>query len=366
MPTDERERLHPETIVLCVIVGIVLPMVVTGLAAQDNPLAPDWQSGKFQGYVALLGSRGSASPFYPFFVYAMICMGLVLGNLRRFGRLFVVRFGLLTGVVLALQYSAVMGIALWWDDPWFVAPVAISAAVGIPLGLFGLWVWARNRLGWRLAVLFAIPLALVPPILVVLVRPTPPGLDDIAIGLYIAVLGSAPFWALTAYLVVMLWTRKRVPAAPMRASLTALVAGTWLAGYAVAWWYAVVRMFEAYAALPTSRPGCYVATAAARGHPKFVKSQPVVLDDGTVLHVNAQMRTLKGAELVLRAASPRVHRACRRVYDTLGPALALRLRHPFLADAAYLTLKPVEWLAWAVLRLLIPGRGDLVAHLYRR
>lgn len=40
----------------------------------------------------------------------------------------------------------------------------------------------------------------------------------------------------------------------------------------------------------------------------------------------------------------------RRVYDYIGPRLARRLVHPLLADAAYLLLKPFEWLGWEIVR----------------
>ncbi|KPJ52463.1 MAG: hypothetical protein AMS16_06345 [Planctomycetes bacterium DG_58] len=341
----------------------MLPVVCAGVAAQDNPLEPEWQSGEFKDYVALLGSRDSASPFYPLMLYAMICMGLVLGNLQRFGRLFVVRFGLLTGVILGFQYAAIMGISLdWGDEPWLI-PANVAVGTALPLVLFGVWVWARNRLGWRLALLFAIPVGLIPPMSLVLLAPGIT-LRDVCIVAYIFVLGGAPFWAFTVYSVATLWTWKRVRMEPMRVWIKALVASTWMTAYAVAWWYALLKMFEAYAALPTSPPSCYVATAAARGHGRLVKSEPVVLGHGTALHVNPQMRTLKCAELLLKAASPRIHRTCRRIYDTLGPPLAACLVHPVLADAAYLALKPVEWLAKAVMRLLIPKADDLADRIY--
>jgi hypothetical protein len=54
------------------------------------------------------------------------------------------------------------------------------------------------------------------------------------------------------------------------------------------------------------------------------------------------------------AVYPRLHKVLRRVYDVVGRALARRLRNPFVADLAYLCLKPVEWIACSALRVVVP------------
>jgi hypothetical protein len=55
----------------------------------------------------------------------------------------------------------------------------------------------------------------------------------------------------------------------------------------------------------------------------------------------------------------------RFVYDIVGPVLARRLTHPFLADIAYLSLKPAELLARFALRFLIPNLDEYASRLYR-
>ena len=77
------------------------------------------------------------------------------------------------------------------------------------------------------------------------------------------------------------------------------------------------------------------------------------------------MRYLKAAELLLAGISPTAHRVCRRIYDLIGPKLAATLIHPLLADAAYLTLKPAEWLSRVALALLLPGRREAIRRIYR-
>jgi hypothetical protein len=137
----------------------------------------------------------------------------------------------------------------------------------------------------------------------------------------------------------------------------------WLTGYTAAWSYSIYQMFELYNALP-KEPPCYVVTAAAQGHPGFVGSRPVSASSG-IIWVNRQLQTLKCAELVLQVLAPRLHRALRFVYNIIGPVLARRLTHPFLADIAYLSLKPAELLARFALRFLIPNLDEYASRLYR-
>ena len=39
----------------------------------------------------------------------------------------------------------------------------------------------------------------------------------------------------------------------------------------------------------------------------------------------------------------------RCVYNRIGPAVARRIRHPLLADVAFVALKPFEWIARFIL-----------------
>jgi hypothetical protein len=138
---------------------------------------------------------------------------------------------------------------------------------------------------------------------------------------------------------------------------------TWLAAYFGAWRIAVTRAIDEYASLPTVKPGCFICTAAARGHPRFVKSRLARGSRGTSFMVNRQVSRLKCAELALLAGAPRLHRACRRLYDRYGPRLARRIDNPLAADIAYLLLKPAEWTAYAVLRLLVPNIDEAAARI---
>jgi hypothetical protein len=124
-------------------------------------------------------------------------------------------------------------------------------------------------------------------------------------------------------------------------------------------------MFELYAALPPQPPpDCYIATAAAQGHPRVVGSRLVRWADGKSMQVNGQLQVLKFAELALLAVKPHWHTALRKMYDVVGKSLARRIRNPFLADIAYLLLKPSEWLARWLLKMIVPEVDALTEKIY--
>ena len=83
------------------------------------------------------------------------------------------------------------------------------------------------------------------------------------------------------------------------------------------------------------------------------------------MQVNRQLVHLKCGELAIKAVAPGMHRAIRRIDDSLGPRLARRLTTPLAADAAYLALKPFEWIARAALRLAVPQYDDVARRVYR-
>jgi hypothetical protein len=139
----------------------------------------------------------------------------------------------------------------------------------------------------------------------------------------------------------------------------------WLGGFVTAWRLAIVKTLEHYAALPPQPPACYIATAAANGHKQIVHSHEVWLEDGKCMHVNEQLRRLKCAELSVLAITPGIHASLRRLYDVLGKWLAARMSNPFIADAAYLLLKPAEWISTLALSLLVPQTKGITDKFYK-
>lgn len=118
--------------------------------------------------------------------------------------------------------------------------------------------------------------------------------------------------------------------------------------FASAWIFGWVATFVAqyqkargtYAELPAEMPGgCFVVSAAAKGHPRFVGSRPGL--DG--LPENDQLATLRGFERVLASKYPELHRPLRCLYNQVGAPIARRLDRRWKADIVYLMLKPLEW-----------------------
>jgi hypothetical protein len=241
---------------------------------------------------------------------------------------------------------------------------------GVPLGAaFGLhvifrvlpvrWVWAG----------FAVIL-IVGGIGAKIVNPDLSAKDVLEV-IYIGTLLAGPLWCLEVYAALAtLWVRLRRTEREMRAladeggvgrdpGLIVLLPA-WGAAYAASWAAAVAQAIRAYHALPTTRPtGCYVASAAARGHRRFVRSRDV---GGA--RVNDQLRRLKCAEIALATVVPRVHRAARWAYERVGPVIARGMVHPLLADVAYLTLKPAEGVCVWLMRRWIGGFDELAAGVY--
>ena len=109
------------------------------------------------------------------------------------------------------------------------------------------------------------------------------------------------------------------------------------------------RIFDA---LPDECYGCFIVTAATRGHPALV-GPLVELASGR--RANRQLVRFWRFEAAWRARHPASHAAARRVYDRVAPPIAARIRSRWLADVVYLALKPIELLAAIVTR---PSRPE--------
>ncbi len=101
-----------------------------------------------------------------------------------------------------------------------------------------------------------------------------------------------------------------------------------------------------YESLPNEAPkGCFVVTAASHGHQNIVGPFSEIEHGGRIVRANRQLITLWRFENRWRETSPRSHQIFRRGYNRFGPLVAAQIRSPWQADAAFLALKPAEWLA---------------------
>jgi hypothetical protein len=99
---------------------------------------------------------------------------------------------------------------------------------------------------------------------------------------------------------------------------------------------------QTYAALPDVAPGCFIVTAAGRGHRKLVGPFFEIERKGHCFRANRQLITLWQFENLWQKKSPQSHRSFRRIYNRFGPIVAAQIRSPWLADIAYIAIKPAE------------------------
>jgi hypothetical protein len=350
--------------------GVVSPLICFATATISGlPLFEPWQSGETKVYVGLLLSDPSTvAVFFPLLAYSMVTLMLVTFKPHRFGQVFVVRVGVYTGVVLAIQYMVLLALYESFDPS---AMLIAAMAVGIPLGVGGAIHLVARKFGQKrvwLSVLFLAIFAGLVWFMVSLLQGTRAiEVLQLIVGVpYFLCLFFGTYWAVAAYTIMSLALVRRFATYRMQMSLFRLMGVfSLISVYMAAWRISINQMLEAYVLLPKEQPGgCYICTAAARGHGWVVKSQVFDLTSGRTMHVNDQMRTLKCAELVLAQLAPPMHTACRMIYDRLGPPLAALLIHPLLADAAYLAFKLPEWSARLALRMVLPRDSDVVRRIY--
>lgn len=360
---------------LYVITGIVLPIVAFSCAAPNGSWAADspWQNGEFWVYAALLLRWPSVLAFYPLLALSIVSMALFLWDRARFTKYLVVRVGIYGGVMIAMLFSWLIyaptdHVAEAVAKTIVVVVIIIVASlttVGLVWALFViLGAMLLQRYGWkRIAVFAAFGIGAV-YFIAVLGGADPTVIFVPPVAIFIASLAASPAWTVAAYACASYKVYNEHAKSRGGWSLMSLMGiSTWVVGLFGSWRAAMDLAIAHYAYLPKENPNCFVCSAAARGHRRFVGAVPIRLCDADVLWVNQQLRIFKAAEIVISVKSPKVHRILRGVYNAIGPRLARQLSAPWAADAAYMILKPAEWTARVVLG--IAGvRRDSVARLY--
>lgn len=340
------------------VLGVVLPIVpFAAVESSRTPLTVEWQSGKVTDYIGMLLGGPPARPFYPLLLLSMASLAAVLIRPAWGIRHSWLRWGVYSGVPLALQYGLIEagGAGAWQASAIVIIVtlvgyfVAAGIDVGAAIGLRSLrarqvraggkaWPWAWIMAGVVVALwLLMLGLSLLASIF--------DGLETTAafIGTPIAMaVFAAPVPVLFVYAEVsirMLLTHDRVRSAWLTRSVFIVI---WLGYWVLAWAASIILAVRWYRTLPTTEPmGCYVCTAAATGHRWVTRGE--LHADGVSTR---QLQTLRAAEAAVAQHWPSAHRATRRLYDRVGPRLAAVVRRsPWLADTAYLSLKPAQWAA---------------------
>jgi hypothetical protein len=66
------------------------------------------------------------------------------------------------------------------------------------------------------------------------------------------------------------------------------------------------------------------------------------------------------------AVNPHLHKWLREIYNMLGIPLARKIQNPFVADLAYLLLKPWERMAGFLLKHIVPEIDSISKDMYRK
>jgi hypothetical protein len=308
-----------------------------------QPLKPEWQTGDLQSYITLLLFPEASLLFFPLLAYSILCYLLLLLAPTRYAGSFFIRLGVYTAVPLALYYSVAV---LIYSLDSFVYVLLLVWIFPFAFSMIYRWVvtrWGVPRLSKNFFIF----------ILGILIIASWVTKGSIPFLMLAALTMAAPFWSLLLAVQASIWLIKNYEKKITLSRGLGLTA--WVAAYVAALRFDILKMYELYAALPPNPPAdCYIATAAARGHPQFVHAWTVQRVDGKSMQVNEQLQWLKCAELALIAVNPRLHRFLRQMYDLIGKRLARKIQSPLLADAAYLFLKPWEWSAELILKVIIP------------
>lgn len=326
---------------------VILPAFLFFLAGDDALMPDPWQSGQPGVWLGLFLGHPVSRYFAPWLLYSIVCMLLLLIKPKQMSAYDGVRLGIYTGFILAFQYALAVLIYLIpfrsfhiLAENLLILGVIIVGGTAVLL-LPKLWNAIGNRWG-RKGLVGATILAI--------------GFAGFGGGIFILLVAPIACLALAGKLSWQLW---RNFDQPLYLSKKGVFAGLgWLTGYIVSWQLAIYKTVDLYNQLPTEPPpDCYVVTAATHGHEQFV---------GRVDGVTPQLQRLKCGELAFMTVAPRWHKGIRRVYDLVGPRLARHVRRSaYLADLAYLLIKPLEWVVLLLLRVVLPNSNQLIQKMYR-
>lgn len=357
--------------------AVALP--VLGLAIAVTDLAkPDWQRPDAAAWIQLMLSRPGIGPFAPLILAAVAVNLAVFLRPAAWVASAWARAALALGFLVALPFSILLPASLFLDSPWAeIKPGRWLSLAFFVVAAYGATFGAAAAFRYLWKRLKPIPLMLVGGLAVMVCMGVcsyllPHGPTETAaqrlgqgwLGLFVVgpllTLFAGPVWTADA-LGRLQWNLGR----PRRWPLPQFLAAA--AAYLLAWRLAVGRAAEAYENLPKVDTNCFVATAAARGPRWLTGSFDGRAEHGGMVAISPQLQRFKLFELALRELSPAGHRALRRVYDRVGPAIAARAATPGRAALLWLALRPGELLAVVLLRSLagreIARRATL---LYRR
>lgn len=299
-------------------------------------------------------------PLLLLLLYSIFCLGSVVLLDAALASRSAIQIGIFTGVPVSLIYVMLFPIATGIFPAAYIIGALIAGSIAFLLvrGIVS-WCGASFAVFAKTLGFICLGLGTIAMVFMLLGEESLSVMFVPVIAVVMTNLVCATVWCLGVYLDCSIRVIRLYPSASRFSLLGLMSLITWLAAFLAALRWSVLRSFAEYSKLPLEAPSqCYVATAAARGHRRFVRSESLVAASGDELIVNPQLARLKAAELSVMAISPTVHRIIRYAYDRLGPPLASRLRNPLLADAAYVVLKPAEWCAMFFVKCCLGAEAE--------
>ncbi len=339
----------------CIALAFTLVPFASFVAA-DSLLAPEWQDPSAE-WTSVFADEARG----PFETISLVVFGLGMALIafipsdrhRPHGTAV-----LLGAAILSSFYAVTLTIASSGATLLFAVSLAfVALAVEIASRVLNAVVQRAFARGLGLGeaglalVLGLIAVAMVPPLQRLLLA--------IAMWVVLSIFGSGPFLCLAIALRLAFDQFDARDRRHILPSLTAI--GVAIASIYVTW----QRAMEHHASLSPIDPytNCYVASAAAHGHRAVVGSWSAPTAAGTIT-VTRQLVQLKSVELLVRSASPRLHRLIRFGYDRIGPSLARRITSPVRADLAWLSMLPLGLAARLVLASMPAPARTRVARLH--
>lgn len=108
----------------------------------------------------------------------------------------------------------------------------------------------------------------------------------------------------------------------------------------------------------------YLCTVAAGGHKKIVKPVRMGNRHGYAVIVNRQLLIANAFEQILEEKMPKAHRVIRDFYDRYGFPVARLIKSKYIADAIWISMKPLEWIFLIVIYLVDVNPEDRIASQY--
>lgn len=127
-----------------------------------------------------------------------------------------------------------------------------------------------------------------------------------------------------------------------------LPTASWLLGLSATYIWKIYEAKRLFRELPAEPPGCFIVTAAGKGHKELVGS---FYSPAYNKVMTRQLIIFYQFEFYLMEHFPRFHKGLRKVYNHIGPKIAKRIRTQWIADAVYLLLKPLEYMILLILML---------------